>query len=183
MDPWRAQDEPVARSCPRCSSTSSHSSPKGRRAHLRTQRHRPRHCYVFSLQNGTFCGCRDGGHGHRSWTPSAAGGCVCARAGRGGHAPVVAVLRASGKSHRAHVRTQKGFEGYGRAGPGQSVWRDEAFSRRRYTRWAWARAQWLEQYLTPRIRCCPCSARPRWRTNGRRQLSFAHTLTWAASTK
>jgi hypothetical protein len=33
---------------------------------------------------------------------------VCARARGGGHAPVVAVLRASGKGTRANLRTQRG---------------------------------------------------------------------------
>jgi hypothetical protein len=27
--------------------------------------------------------------------------------------------------------------------------------RRRYCRWAWARAHAAEQYLTPLVRCCP----------------------------
>jgi hypothetical protein len=68
------------------------------RAHLRTQRRRPRAPQGISPAKRELLRGRDGGHGRRSWTP-AAGGCVCAGAGSGGHAPVVAVLVALRDRH------------------------------------------------------------------------------------
>ncbi|MEY9864376.1 hypothetical protein ABH935_010035, partial [Catenulispora sp. GAS73] len=53
--------------------------------------------------------------------------------------------------------------------------------RRRSARWVCARAHSRQQYFTPLVRYCPYSARPRWRTKFRRQVSFSQRRTTAPS--
>ncbi len=58
---------------------------------------------------------------------------------------------------------------------------DPFLFRRRYSRCACALAQETEQYMTPSVRCWPCTAPPSWRTKGRPQVSLAQLRTTARS--